>query len=147
MMDGANKKPRKAARVVAVKPVDEGHQVVSIEGGGGSYRREPCPGCPWRVDQTGVFPAGAFKHSAPTSYDMAQSVFACHESGAKKPATCAGFLMRGAAHNLAVRLGYSSGRYDFDAISDGGHELHASYRAMAEANGVDPDDPVLAPCR
>ena len=137
----------KQTRITAVRPVDENHRVVTIEGGGGQYRREPCGGCPWRVDQTGEFPAGAFKHSAPTSYDMAQSVFSCHESGAKKPATCAGFLLRGADNNLAVRLGYINGRYDFDAVSDGGHELHDSYRAMAEANGVDPADPVLGPCR
>ena len=32
-------------------------------------------------------------------------------------------------------------------VDDGGHELHESYRAMAIANGVSPDDPVLAQCR
>jgi hypothetical protein len=138
---------RKPTTITAVRPVDEDHQVVTVEGGGGQYRREPCGGCPWRVDQTGQFPAGAFLVSASTAYDMARNKFSCHESGSKKPATCAGFLMRGADHNLAVRRAYSSGMYDFNAISDGGHELHASYRAMAEANGCDPDAPELAPCR
>lgn len=137
----------KQARITDVRPVDEDHQVVTIKGGGGQYRREPCGGCPWRVDQTGQFPAGAFRESARTAYNMAESVFSCHESGTEKPATCAGFLMRGADHNIAVRMKYISGKWDFDAISDGGHELHASYRAMAEANGVDPADPVLEPCR
>jgi hypothetical protein len=32
-------------------------------------------------------------------------------------------------------------------VEDGGHELHESYRAMAIANGVAADDPVLAACR
>lgn len=32
-------------------------------------------------------------------------------------------------------------------VYHGGHELHASYRAMAIANGVSPSDPILAPCR
>jgi hypothetical protein len=77
---------------------------------------------------------------------MAQSTFGCHESGAEKPATCAGFLLRGAAHNFKVRTGARiEGLYN-DVHADGA-DLHDSYRAMAEANGVDPDDPVLAPCR
>jgi hypothetical protein len=138
---------RNQTRITDVRPVDDNHRVVTIEGGGGQYRREPCGGCPWRVDQTGEFPAGAFIESARTAYDMAQSVFSCHESGIEKPATCAGFLMRGADHNLAVRAKYIKKEVDFDAINDGGHELHKSYRAMAEANGVDPDDPALGPCR
>jgi len=94
----------------------------------------------------GEFPAEAFRHSASTAYDMSDHTFACHQSGKEKPATCAGFLLRGATHNLAVRLGYMRGRFQGD-VTDGGHELHESYRAMAIANGVDPEDPVLAPCR
>ena len=137
----------KPTRITDVRPVDENHQVVSIDGGGGQYRREPCGGCPWRTDQTGSFPAGAFKESARTAYDRATNMFSCHESGTVKPAVCAGFLMRGADHNLGARMKYIKGEMDFHAISDGGHELHASYRAMAEANGVDPSDPVLKPCR
>lgn len=138
---------RKPTTITDVRPVDENHRVVTVEGGGNQYRREPCGGCPWRKDQTGSFPAGAFRESAHTAYDMAKPVFSCHESGTEKPATCAGFLMRGADNNLSVRLKYATGEMDFKAISDGGHELHESYRAMAIANGVDPDDPVLGPCR
>jgi hypothetical protein len=109
------------------------------------HRREPCPQCPWRKDAVGVFPAEAFKHSASTAYDMALNTFACHDSGSKAPADCAGFLLRGADHNLAIRLAHSKGK--LGEVSDGGHELFDSYAAMAIANGVDPDDPVLAPCR
>ena len=146
-MCSPKKTPRKHAEVVDVRPVDENHQVVSVKGGGDEYRRKPCGGCPWRVDQTGEFPAGAFRESARTAYDMSMNPFACHESGTKKPATCAGFLLRGADHNLGVRLNVSMGKIDLRDVSDGGHELHDSYRAMAEANGVDPADPILAPCR
>ncbi|WP_455432578.1 DUF6283 family protein [Streptosporangium sandarakinum] len=55
---------------------------------------------------------------------------------------CAGFLLVAAADNLAVRM---SGRDYSDVHST--VELFGSYRQMAIANGVDPSDPVLAPCR
>lgn len=141
----SRKKPS-ASKVIGVAPAGPDHQVLTIKGGKGTYRREPCPGCPWKVENTGNFPASAFAHSARTAYDMAQNVFGCHESGKDKPATCAGFLLNGSHHNLAVRISLSAGTIKQD-VSDGGAELHANYRAMAIANGVDPDDPVLAPCR
>lgn len=133
-------------KVVQVRRAGPDHQVVTVNGGPGTYRRSPCSDCPWRLDAVGEFPAEAFKHSAPTAYDMSQQTFACHQSGKKRPAVCAGFLLRGGDHNLAVRLGYLRGRFG-DDVAAGGIELHANYRAMAVANGVDPKDPVLAPCR
>lgn len=133
-------------RVVSVAPVDDDHQVITVEGGSGAYRRKPCPGCPWKVENDGEFPADAFRHSARTAYDMAESTFGCHESGSERPATCAGFLLRGADHNLRVRLAYIRGDIG-DDVSDGGAMLHENYRSMAVANGVDPRDPVLTPCR
>ncbi len=140
------KSTRKPAIVTSIRPAGSEHQVVTVEGGGGQYRREPCADCPWRVDATGIFPAEAFRHSAPTAYDLADRTFGCHQSGKDKPATCAGFLLRGADHNLSVRLSHMTGRFK-DDVHDGGHELHEDYRAMAIANGVDPTDPVLKPCR
>ncbi len=137
---------KKQPVVTQVRPAGVDHQVVTIEGGKGLYRRQPCAKCPWRVDAVGEFPAEAFRHSASTAYDMAKNMFGCHESGAKKPATCAGFLLRGAANNLSVRLALMSGRIDND-VTDGGHELHENYRAMAVANGVQPNDPALIACR
>jgi hypothetical protein len=77
---------------------------------------------------------------------MSTHVFTCHQTGVKKPAICAGFLMRGAAHNLAVRFKHIRGDIG-DDVSDGGVALHASYRAMAIANGVAPDEEVLRLCR
>lgn len=108
----------------------------------------PCPSCPWRKDSPiGAFPAEAYRHSASTAYDMSTNTFSCHVAGKEAPKTCAGFLMRGADHNLAIRLAAIRGRYDLDAVSDGGHELYRDYREMAEANGVPADDPRLRPCR
>ena len=132
-------------RVTQIRPAGEDHQVVTVVGGGKGYCKRPCADCPWRKDATGEFPAEAFRHSASTAYDMAQNTFACHQAGAEEPRVCAGFLLRGADHNLAVRMGVMQGNYQ--GVSDGGHELHENYRAMAIANGVDPDDEVLGACR
>lgn len=137
----------KKPTITQVRPADENNQVLTVVGGKGLYRREPCAGCPWRVDNTGAFPAEAFCHSAETAYDMSEHTFACHESGAEKPAMCAGFLLRGSQHNLSVRLRLLSGKIKPDDVSDGGHVLHKNYRAMAVANGVDPEEPRLKPCR
>lgn len=142
----AESKQKRKPRVTRIRPAGVDHQVLTVEGGRGLYRRKPCSDCPWRIDATGIFPAEAFRHSAGTAYDMSQHTFACHQQGAEKPAVCAGFLLRGADHNLAVRMGLISGKFRRD-VEDGGCDLHADYRAMAVANGVDPDDPVLAACR
>jgi hypothetical protein len=134
--------------VTLARRAGDEHQVLTVEGGASDeYRRRPCGGCPWRTDQTGAFPAEAFLHSAGTAYDMATHQFACHEAGADRPKTCAGYLLRGAEHNLSARLAVAHGKVDPDQVSDGGHELHDDYRSMAVANGCDPDDPHLRPCR
>ena len=74
-------------------------------------------------------------------------MFGCHESGTERPATYAEFLLRGATHNMAVRMACSRGRIDLDQVVDGGYELWESYTDMSIANGVDPDDPALYGCR
>jgi Family of unknown function (DUF6283) len=130
---------------VRVRPAGDEHQVVTVTGARGAYRRRPCggpestpgrPGCPWRVDAVGHFPAEAFAHSADTAHDMAGHRFACHESGTAHPATCAGFLLRGADHNMAVRMSIATGLIDMGQVDDGGHLLHPGYVSMAQANGV-----------
>jgi hypothetical protein len=132
--------------VTDVRVADRAHLVVSTESPGHLYRRKPCETCPWRVDAVGEFPSETFRLSADTAYDMATNVFGCHSSGLNKPTTCAGFLLRGAEHNLRVRLAMELHGMGRD-VSDDGLVLHESYRAMAVANGVDPNDPILAPCR
>lgn len=133
-------------RVVDTRQAGALHQVVTVVGGKGSYRKKPCLTCPWKKSVVGEFPAEAFRHSARTAYDMSEHTFACHESGVKRPALCAGFLLRGSDHNLKVRLGRMQGRFK-DDVSDGGEDLFESYRAMAVANGVGEDEAVLRPCR
>lgn len=144
--------PRRELREAATFDCGDGaHQIVTLNSNGEGplvHRVQPCEQCPWRTDvPTGVFPASAYRHSAATAYDMAQTTFACHMSGKDKPATCAGFLLRGSDHNLSVRLALTSRRFDHRGVSDGGVPLFISYRAMAVANGVSADDPALAPCR
>jgi hypothetical protein len=112
------------------------------------WRRAPCAECPWRTDiDAKQFPAEAFRISASTCYDMALTTFACHMSGKDKAATCAGFLLSESAdHNLAVRLARSAGQM-MPASVKPTSPTHATYKAMAVANDVDPDDPILKPCR
>lgn len=137
---------KKPAHIIAVHDAGPDHQVVTVKGGsGGLYRREPCEECPWRRENAGNFPPEAFRHSARTAYDMASHTFACHMSGAEKPAICAGFILRGATHNMAMRLKWLRG--ECQDVKSGDAELFDSYREMAEANGVEADDPALRPCR
>ena len=63
-----------------------------------------------------------------------------------RPAICAGYILR-SEHAIGWRLGVIKGRFDPRKVSDGGHHLFANYRAMAIANGVAEDDPIIAPCR
>jgi hypothetical protein len=135
------------AEIIGVRPADEHNQVVTIRGGSGQYRRRPCPGCPWVVANTGSFPAEAFAHSANTAEDMSGHMFGCHESGTGRPVTCAGFLLRGAEHNMAVRMRSATGQIDLDQVHEDGRELHPGYVSMAVANGLDPADLSLRNCR
>ena len=134
--------------VIGRQSADKNHDVVTVKGDGEKkYMKEPCPNCPWRKDAVGEFPAEAFRLSAHTSYDMAENSFGCHSSGVEKPKTCAGFLLNGSAHNLGVRLRLITGVYDLNKVSDGGNELFKSYKEMAIANGVSPDDKSLLQSR
>lgn len=138
-------------RIESVRPAGANehgdHQVVTVTGRtSATYCKRPCPTCPWRKDAVGQFPAEAFRHSATTAYDQAFNRFSCHTTGVKNPATCAGFILSGARHNIGVRLQIMQGKIGND-VAAGGVELFPSYRAMAEANGVAPDDPALKLCR
>ncbi|MFI6469902.1 DUF6283 family protein [Streptomyces sp. NPDC050516] len=141
------------SRVVSQRPADEVWGVTSVQTSRQrpSFRRKPCDGgaagddlpCPWLRDApAGAFPAEAYRLSAPTAYDLSTHIFACHSSGADQPQACAGFLLRGAGDNLAVRMW----GVDLSEVTSE-EELYDSYREMAIANGVDPDDPAIRPCR
>lgn len=134
--------------IVNVRPSGDGKwAVVTALGPGGGYQKEPCPRCPWRKDAPiGAFPAQAYRDSAHTTYDQGDAMFGCHTTVRTTPLTCAGYLLAGASDNLTVRMAIALGRLDIDAVRSP-VELYASFSAMAIANGVDPADPVLAPCR
>jgi len=141
---------RTAAIITDSKPAGPDHRVVSVQGGSAhDYQRRPCPTCPWRKDAVGEFPAEAFRHSAHTCYDLSMETFGCHSAGLEGNRTCAGFLLSlSADHNMRVRLAaFDGGGLDRRRIDAGGHDLFDTYREMAVANGVHPDDPVLALCR
>lgn len=106
-------------------------------------QKKPCAECPWRTDQpVGRFSAERYRALAATATDMAARVFTCHKSADDVPVVCAGAVLK-MHHNMTLRLMYSHREIDPNAVSDGGHALFDDYRAMAEANGVEPDDPVL----
>ena len=107
----------------------------------------PCAECPWRIDVApGRFEPERYQALAATAEDLSVRIFSCHKSAEGADVVCAGFLERGAMHNLAIRLAYVSNEIELLDRS-GGLDLHEDYRAMAIANGVDPDDPALGPCR
>ena len=147
-----------ASRRLRARAAGPDHQVVTIESTSHQYRRTVCRDCPWRVDATGTFPPEAFVLSAPTSYDVPVTVeimlrtgdrpstFSCHSHGTDQPITCAGFLLRDAAHNLAVRMAGIAGRH-VAGVREPNCDLHENYRAMAIANGVPADHPALEHCR
>lgn len=144
------KKPK--ATVEATHYCEDGnHAVRTVKYEGETkerFRKTPCKECPWRRDAPiGAFPADAFEFSARTAYDMAPSTFSCHMSGIDKGKMCAGFILRGADHNLAFRLAVHADRIEPDKVSDGGVELYDDYVEMALANGVDPESEALKACR
>ena len=101
------------------------------------HARRPCDECPWRRDVvTGRFSPDRYEALAETARDMARPLFACHKSEAGRDVTCAGFLLRGAEHNLTVRMAIFTKRYDPSNVSDGGIELYNDYTEMARANGA-----------
>lgn len=139
---------KRALGITATRAAGADAQVITRTSAGGAYRRQPCEECPWRTDAVGQWPAAAFVHSANTAADMSSHLFGCHTSARNaRAATCAGFLLAGAQHNLSVRLAVVAGRIDLEAVSDGGTELFEDYSAMAIANGVRAEHPALAACR
>jgi len=56
-------------------------------------------------------------------------------------------LVRNADNNIGSRLAAMRGVIDLAALEDPGDTLFRSYRHMAIANGVSPNDPILAACR
>lgn len=110
------------------------------------FRSKCCSECPWRKDvPTGRFPPAAFRRLAKSTYDMSSIVFTCHKSNEDLPVVCAGFLLRGALHNLTIRLEIIYKRFDLGTVFET-VPLFRHFREMAVANGVDPADASLKEC-
>lgn len=106
------------------------------------YCRTPCVECPWRRDALPrKFSKERYIQLAPTAYDMATKVFACHMTNEGKEVACAGFIISQGAHNLTLRLA----RYAFEVKADA--PLFYTYRELAIANGVPRNHPALRRCR
>lgn len=104
--------------------------------------KRTCPECPWRRDVApGKFPPERFIALAPTAYDMATTVFACHLSPEGKEFACAGAVLR-TDHNFRLRLAGIDRR---TIQADG--PLFETFREMAEANGGLSRHPALRECR
>ncbi|MFJ9782522.1 DUF6283 family protein [Amycolatopsis sp. NPDC101161] len=132
------------AEILAVRDGADGWGVITATAPASAYQPSPCARCPWLRDSpVGAFPPEVFRHSARTTYDLATHKFGCHASTPDHLKTCAGFLLRGAAHNLSVRV---HGPEVTTAVTSD-RPLYDNYREMAIANGVHPDDPSIAPCR
>lgn len=137
------------SKITHIHPCDENHQVVRVESEKKekSYCTQPCPECPWRKDAPiGAFPEEAFIHSANTAEDMSMNKFGCHMAGTENNKTCAGFLLKGAEHNLAVRMALINEEIDLKKIKTD-VDLYEDYVEMAIANGVDENHPALKRCR
>lgn len=147
----ARKKSRKKWKTTMFDCGDGRHRVATVTeptDGPLRFRRQPCAECPWRKDApVGAFPENAYRHSAVTAWDMSENLFSCHMSGIDNGAVCAGFLHRGAEHNLGIRMAILAGRFSWGDLPETDVELYESYRAMAEANGLEAGDPMLRPCR
>lgn len=137
-----------AIRITNRRKAGDNHEVVTVTGKDGSqYRKTVCAECPWRKDSpVGAFPAKAFEISANCAEDMAQQVFGCHMSGAAKPTTCAGFLLKNSANNMKVRMAIIHGNLDPRELRET-VPLYNSYKEMATANGVPASSPALRNCR
>lgn len=145
-MNSANEsKQKKTAQVVRTRPAGPDHQVVTIEGAewvsSPALQRLPlAEGCRGRIS-TGSFRALGQHRIRHGAKHLCVPPVWCSKAGHLRR-----ILLRGADHNLSVRLGYLKGVIDHD-VKDGGLALHDGYREMAIANGVDPDHPALKQCR
>ncbi|MGW0673549.1 DUF6283 family protein [Streptomyces sp. NPDC002746] len=140
---------RKGGTVTQQRPAGPVWGVTSVDYQGPPVaQRSPCAGaerCPWRRDAgAGIFPAEAFRLSAPTSYPDSDRRFGCHSSPAEAPRVCAGWLLRGAPGNQEVLELLEAGLIQAPTLPPE-VELYDDYVEMAVANGVAKEDPTLAP--
>lgn len=104
---------------------------------------EPCPTCPWRVDQdASVIPnyvhdkACGLMNTVGRGDDF-RPIMACHHSIEGREIACKGYLAVAGWSNINVRMLLARGRIESpadcaDACADAGIELHQSYEEVLE---------------
>jgi hypothetical protein len=100
-------------------------------------RLTPCAGCPWIVGNQGRSQPCPGRHeavaSAFTGTQGFHTVMECHTLPDGQHGACIGYLLSDhGPDNFNVRL-LAAGDPNIGRIGDGGHELHATYDAMAHA--------------
>lgn len=117
---------------------------------------QPCPSCPWRVDQ-GAKDIPGF--SMTKARDLAATcpnerghgptfgaeLFACHQSREGSEIPCAGWLATVGHAHPAVRIAVMGGRLSMDALSLGAdwpllHDNYGQVLQKLEASSADPKD-------
>jgi Family of unknown function (DUF6283) len=102
-----------------------------------------CPECPFRMEsRLGKFPPERYLQLADTVRPggWPGAVFACHMTPEGQERACAGMLLVCGADSNRIRMAIITERLDMSKIETNG-ELYPTYRAMAVANGCDPDAP------
>lgn len=108
-----------------------------------SFAPHPCGSCPYRTDvPTGTWHAEEFENLLAHDADpMNGSVFGCHRFRLRREEAdiCAGWFLdqqeRGLP-SIKLRLALMARGEDQPVVTDGGHPLYPSLRAMCRANGV-----------
>lgn len=107
--------------------------------------RQPCPSCPWRVDQDATsipnFRLALAENLASTCPDArgygpswGASMFACHQSKVGEEIICAGWLATVGHTHPQVRIMVMQNRLTVNDLrpGEGWPELHDNYQDMIE---------------
>jgi hypothetical protein len=108
--------------------------------------RRTCPECPWLLSSApGKFPPERYIDLADTCKPggIPRALFACHMTPEENTRACAGMMIvcGDDAPNM-LRLLWARRLIDPSNVEASG-PLYPSYRAMAAANGCDPNDPAF----
>jgi hypothetical protein len=99
-----------------------------------------CSACPWRKDvPVGVFPPERFIALAATVKQDFGPVFACHKTTEGQDSACVGYLLTEGTENFNVRIASIRGALDMKKLKSE-YPLYATFKEMALANGVAPED-------
>jgi hypothetical protein len=102
--------------------------------------KSTCAECPWLLtSKPGKFPPERYLELADTCKPGGlHGLFACHMTPDGGERACAGMLTVCGMDSNRVRLAMIEGRFDPRTVKATG-PLYPNYRAMAEANGCDPE--------